>query len=96
MSLAGTTVMYRLTAHDASAVGERRTEAASHANTHREGDTVPMLIVRDWGDSVNGQASIDGNFTLWVTSAKQGTEPGQWDFGPATFSAGGLHSGVLA
>lgn len=51
-----------------------------------EGDVVPLLIVRVWpnefGDKpgVNGQAFLDGNDTLWVTSAGEGSEPGQWSW----------------
>lgn len=56
-------------------------------NPAREGDIVPMLICKVWSQprvlpaadcAVNGQAFLDGNDTLWVTSAKQGTLPGQW------------------
>jgi hypothetical protein len=49
------------------------------------GDVVPLVVVRVWpnefGDGVpgvNGQALLDGNDVLWVTSAKEGTEPGTW------------------
>jgi hypothetical protein len=31
-------------------------------------------------DGVNGQAFLDGNDVLWITSAKEGTEPGQWSW----------------
>ena len=31
---------------------------------------------------VNGQAFLDGNDVLWVTSAREGTEPGQWSWPP--------------
>jgi hypothetical protein len=57
-------------------------------NPASEGDTVPMLVVRVWSSeqggnhSVNGQAFLDGNDALWVTSAKEGTEPGQWSWPP--------------
>jgi hypothetical protein len=49
------------------------------------GDLVPLLIVRVWPNEfgeavagVNGQAFLDGNDVLWITSAKEGTEPGTW------------------
>ena len=29
---------------------------------------------------VNGQAFMDGDYTLWVTSAPQGDWPGSWDW----------------
>ena len=45
----------------------------------------PCTIVRVWPDEfgkdqpgVNGQVLLDGNDALWVTSIKEGTEPGQW------------------
>jgi hypothetical protein len=44
-----------------------------------EGDVVPMIIVKQWGpNTVNGQAFLDGNDTLWVTSATEGDGPGQY------------------
>jgi len=55
-------------------------------NDAREGDTVPMLIVKCWGDtatsSVNGQAFLDGNDVLWVTSAAVGEGPRTWSWPP--------------
>lgn len=54
-------------------------------NSAAAGDIVPLVIVRVWPDEggpgihgVNGQCFLDGNDTLWVTSAHEGTEPGQW------------------
>lgn len=58
-------------------------------NTAREGDVVPLMVVRVWPDEygagapgVNGQAMLDGNDTLWVTSVKEGAEPGTWTWPP--------------
>lgn len=52
-------------------------------NDAKEGDVFPMLITKVWGDTptsaVNGQAFLDGNDVLWVTSAAVGE-------GPRTFS----------
>jgi hypothetical protein len=52
-------------------------------NDAKEGQVFPMLITKVWGDtpeaSVNGQAFLDGNDVLWVTSANAGE-------GPRTFS----------
>jgi hypothetical protein len=52
-------------------------------NDAKEGDTLPMLIVKTWGDtatsSVNGQVFLDGNDVLWATSVAVGE-------GPRTFS----------
>ncbi len=53
------------------------------------GEIVPLTIVLVWPqpagpevDSVNGQAILDGNDSLWVTSAKEGHAPGQWHWPP--------------
>jgi hypothetical protein len=64
--------------------------AQAHVGNHAgEGDTLPMIVVGVWPDEygpgtfgLNGQVILDGNDTLWVTSAKQGGEPGQWDWMP--------------
>lgn len=54
-------------------------------NAASAGEVVPMVVVRVWpnefGDGipgVNGQALLDGNDALWITSAREGTEPGTW------------------
>lgn len=54
-------------------------------NIVHEGEVFPMVIVVVWPDEfgpgkpgVNGQAFLDGNDSLWVTSAGEGTHPGQW------------------
>ena len=56
-------------------------------NPISEGELVPMIITKVWPHEygvgqhgVNGQAVLDGNDVLWITSAKQGTEPGQWQW----------------
>jgi hypothetical protein len=48
-------------------------------------DIYPMMVVRVWPDEfgpgvpgVNGQVFLDGNDVLWVTSVREGTEPGTW------------------
>jgi len=57
-------------------------------NVAMAGDYAPMLIIKVWpnefGDApgVNGQVFLDGNDSLWVTSAKEGTLPGQWCWPP--------------
>lgn len=58
-------------------------------NQASAGDVVPLVVVRAWphefGEGVygvNGQALLDGNDTLWITSAKEGTEPGMWAWPP--------------
>jgi hypothetical protein len=58
-----------------------RSAQAHVGNEAHEGDVVPMLVVKVWdpsGGSVNGQAFLDGNDVLWVTSRTEGTAPGTW------------------
>jgi hypothetical protein len=50
-----------------------------------EGQEYPLLITRVWPDEfgpgqpgINGQVLLDGTDTLWVTSAVEGPENGQW------------------
>jgi hypothetical protein len=53
-------------------------------NEAHEGDTLPMLIVKCWGDtstsSVNGQVFLDGNDVLWATSVAVGEGPRSWSW----------------
>lgn len=75
----GEVVDYTLDSNDVAQITGRRD--ASHGHVAGEargspvsiGDVVPMMITRVWGDTpgcaVNGQAVLDGNDTLWVTSA---------------------------
>lgn len=58
------------------------TGAQAHiGNTAEEGQILPMVIVALWSENcVNGQVFLDGNDTLWVTSAQQGNEPGNWNY----------------
>jgi hypothetical protein len=78
---AGRIVHYTLTAQDAEAINARR-EAGAKGNAAHEGDVLPMLIIRVWGDqpqsSVNGQVFADGDFSLWVTSVAVGEGPRHW------------------
>ena len=50
------------------------------------GERVPMIITQVWPNEfgpnyhgVNGQAFLDGNDSLWVTSVKEGDQPGEWE-----------------
>ena len=60
--------------------------AQAHLGNHASvGEVVPLIVVRVWPHAfgvempgVNGQALLDGTDTLWITSAKEGTEPGTW------------------
>lgn len=54
-------------------------------NTATAGQIVPMIVIQVWPnefgpdfDGVNGQAFLDGNDALWVTSVKEGTSQGEW------------------
>lgn len=54
-----------------------------------EGATVPFIITAVWPDEygpgtfgVNGRAILDGSDSLWITSAKEGAEQGQWSWPP--------------
>lgn len=58
-------------------------------NSAYAGQIVPLLIVQVWPneygpdfDGVNGQAFMDGNDVLWITSAREGSEQGQWVWPP--------------
>lgn len=83
----GRLVHYRLSQHDV----ERLKAAGWTGNTHRAGDVVPMLVVRPWHQEgayekgvscMNGQAFLDGPGQLWITSAKEGENPGEWSWMP--------------
>jgi hypothetical protein len=54
-------------------------------NWENEGAELPCIIARIWPNEfgqdipgINGQVFLDGNDTLWVTSAREGDQPGQW------------------
>lgn len=96
----GRTVHYRLTESQCEQIRKRRRDAARKSagqaesgyivhtgNDSDPGDVVPLVIVRTWGgpdDLVNGQALLDGNDTLWVTSARYSDqdEAGTWCWPP--------------
>ena len=73
----GRIVLYTLTADNAARINAARTgQGCGIGNNVHEFDVVPLIIVRVWPDEggpgipgVNGQAILDGNDTLWVTSA---------------------------
>jgi hypothetical protein len=69
----------------ASEIASTNSGAVVHTgNKASEGDVYPLLITRLWTDepteqsAVNGQVFLDGNDSLWVTSAQQGDGIGQW------------------
>jgi hypothetical protein len=88
----GRIVLYTLTEENCATIRDKREGSASAAgNNPQAGDVVPFIVVRVWKDEggpgvdgVNGQAILDGNDSLWVTSAyeQKGREavrvPGTW------------------
>ena len=55
-------------------------------NVVSEAERVPMIITQVWPNEfgpghsgINGQAFLDGNDSLWVTSVEEGDQPGQWE-----------------
>lgn len=86
----GRIVHYILNQADADAINRRRSAkpnwpewpegAIAHVgNTAQNGDTLPMIVCRVWGEAgVNGQVFLDGNDSLWVTSRHEGNDPGDW------------------
>jgi len=88
----GSTVFYTLTKEVAKSQNRRRVDAASRHQYNSstgvqsyqgsilvEGDIYPMIVTRVWkDDSVNGQVFLDGNDVIWVTSVKEGDEPGSF------------------
>lgn len=93
----GRIVHYRLTAQDADQINRRRPigpqdghgKVVHVGNPVSEGDVFPLIVTRVWGASegsaVNGQVLLDGNDSLWVTSAVEGDGPRQW-FAPPRVS----------
>jgi len=88
----GRIVQYTLTEYDAQAINKRRDDARKSlvaetnsgtmvhvGNPVIAGDKFPLVITRVWDEnSVNGQVLLDGNDSLWVTSATQGENERQW------------------
>jgi len=75
----GQIVRYRLSENDLSRIHLRQ------GNPHEKGQEVPLIVVRTWPNEfgtgvpgVNGQAMLDGDGVLWVTSAPEGDGPGTW------------------
>ena len=80
----GKTVIYRLSVTDTAKINEYADSGGNrNCSFVRTGDEVPLIITKvgriEWGlPGINGQIILDGNFSLWVTSVREGTEPGQW------------------
>ncbi len=81
----GRIVIYKLNEWDV----QRVKEFGDHNGNYYVslGQEFPLIIVRVWPDEygtgvpgVNGQVILDGRERLWITSAKEGTEPGTWNW----------------
>ena len=92
----GRIVHYTITATDAEQINRRRADARNASSAHAKtgymvhignkaepGDVYPLLITRVWQSQlVNGQLFLDGNDTLWVTSAHEGEGERTWQWPP--------------
>jgi len=93
----GRIVLYNLTSLDSERINKRRNDAQAsrvseqnqggqvHVGSYvQAGDTVPVIVTKVWAeDSINGQAMLDGNDTLWLHSIPQAPaepETGDRDF----------------
>lgn len=86
-------MFYRLSAEDVSAIyGQRNARGPGlphDGNPVYENDELPMVIVRVFEDEhgpgipgINGRVMLDGPDSLWVTSRKEGDQPGEWCWPP--------------
>ena len=87
----GRIVLYRLTAEDVAAIGRQRLAGGQDhvGNSVVAGEAVVGIIVAVWPaefgpdePGVNLQVLLDGRDSYWVTSAREGYEPGQWSWPP--------------
>lgn len=71
----GRVVVYKLTDYD-------KEQLKAHSDNPNNGaDEAPAIVVRVWGDAcVNLRVLLDGDQTLWVTSALLGDGPRQWQW----------------
>ncbi len=89
----GRIVHYRLAIEDVVALTKGRIHPSRmRGNPMSEGDVVPMIVIRVYPDEfgpglhgVNGQAFLDGNDSIWITSAREEgeprlQEPGTWSW----------------
>jgi hypothetical protein len=86
----GRIVHYKLSEQDVQRLGEAAARAGVKSNPHDVGQALPAIIVRVWPDGtraaglINLQALTDGPMTLWITSIREGTAPGEWSWPPRT------------
>lgn len=97
----GRIVQYVLNRQDVEAIERRRVERAGHSpdwpagaqahvgNSVGVGDIVPAIVVwphHNEDSTFNGQAFLDGNDVLWLTSVKYNPTPtvlpGTWHWPP--------------
>ena len=71
---------YRHAAHNRGMMRVRKDGYQSHfGNRVGMGEVVAMIVTKVWSSTcVNGQAVLDGNDSLWLTSACEGEGPGYW------------------
>jgi len=71
----GRIVTYKLSDSD-----KAKLKAHSY-NPNTGADEAPSIVVRAWSDTcVNLRVLVDGEQTLWVTSALLGDQPSQWQW----------------
>lgn len=97
----GRIVHYVLSEEDAQAINRRRVPGVGHAsdwpkgaqahvgNSAGKGEIVPAIVVwphNNEPQTFNGQAFLDGNDTLWLTSVPYSEEykQGTWHWPPRT------------
>jgi hypothetical protein len=74
----GRIVIYKLTDADKAKLKE-----LGRHNPNNGAEEAPAMVVRVWSDiCVNLRVILDGDDTLWVTSASLGDQPRQWQWPP--------------
>lgn len=72
----------RIVNYVASDTDKGKMEAARKLNGGcNEANVLPAIVTAVWSDTcVNLRVIADGNLDIWVTSANQGLNPGQWSW----------------
>lgn len=77
----GRIIHYHLSEQDASLVNQMRETQAMVGNAATAGTVLPLIVTAAHSsEGVNGQVLCDGDDSIWVTSAHEGTQPGQWSW----------------
>lgn len=77
----GRIVLYKLSQDDTDELMELAQEKNWMFNKPQPGDVIPAIVVKVFSDgSFNGKAFLDGEPDLWITSIKEGSEPGQYQW----------------